>query len=369
MTLKKEIFYFLLTISAALSAFFVFVAARWYVDNRLPAFEKSAIIRVRPDTDSDELLRQVDSLLKPVRPKSLRRAFEKEAVSHHLCPGSYIIDTTFSARRFARVVTRGWENPVNLVLSGRMRSAEDIAGRISRQMMVDSVSMLAAFRNVDLLSKVGCSPESVLYLVLPDTYQMYWTATPEVIVERLKAEHDVFWNAERIEAARKQGLTPDQVTVLASIVAEESSKADEYPKIASVYLTRLRKGMKLQACPTICYLLNYSVKRVLKRHLEIDSPYNTYKYAGLPPAPIRVPGKDHIDAVLHPDSSQYLYFCADASLNGRNVFARTYTEHIDNAARYHKAITEYMAMRAANDALADSLVMQVIDKDLSVEDE
>lgn len=358
-----------LAFMALAAAVAFFYAARWYVDNRLPAFHSTAIIKIRPETDAEALLNQVDSLLRPVRPASIRRAFAQESVSHHLCPGSYIIDSTFSARRFARTVTRGWENPVNLVLSGRMRSAEVIAGKISRQMMVDSVSMLEAFRNEELMKKFGSSPDRLFEFILPDTYQMYWTATPEVILERFKAENEMFWNDERRQAAKNQGLTPREAVILASIVSEESSRADEYPKIASVYLTRLRKGMKLQACPTVCYLTGYTIRRVLNRHLAIDSPFNTYMYAGLPPAPIAVPGKDHIDAVLHPDNTPYLYFCADYRFNGRNVFSRTFAEHQANAELYREALSEYLARKEAEGNLPDTLTLNIAGADPAVADE
>lgn len=325
---------------------------RWYVDNRMPAFGSSAIIRIRPETTADELLAQVDSLLSPYRPGSIRRTFAKESVEHHMCPGSYIVDSTFTARYFARVVTRGWENPVELVLAGRLRSPGAIAGKIASQMMVDSTSLVDAFRDSALLAKFGMDTTQLFEMILPDTYQMYWTATPQVIIERLKAEHDMFWNKERVEAAGILGLTPHEVTVLASIVSEESSKPDEYPKIASVYLNRLRKGMRLQACPTICYMNGYRINRVLMSHIMVDSPYNTYLHDGLPPTPICVPGKDHIDAVLHPAETRYLYFCADSSFNGRNVFASSFAEHQKNAALYQQALDELMARKAAEAAAA-----------------
>lgn len=340
---------------AAFAAFAViaYFGALWYIDNRMPAFEAPGVIRIRPEMTVDELFSQVDSLLKPRRPASVRRAFAMELANHSLCPGSYFILTSFTARYFAREVTRGWENPVNLVLSGRIRSIESLSGKISRQMMVDSITMLNALRDPALLAKFGITPDRLFYYILPDTYEVYWTASAETIIERLKAERDLFWNQDRIAAAKEQGLTPDEATVLASIVCEESSRPDEYPRIASVYLNRIRKGMKLQACPTVCYLTGYSVKRVLKSHLEIDSPFNTYIYAGLPPSPISIPGKEHIEAVLHPDPQPYLYFCADHRFNGRNVFSRTYSEHIQKANLYRKALDDIAASKQVQKDLSE----------------
>lgn len=325
------------------AAILVFVAAVvfggvWLMDNRLPSFEKAGVICIRPQTTRDELLAQVDSVLHPIYRSSVVRTLDREMIVYKLCPGSYHIDSGWSAVHFARAVTRGWENPVNLVLSGTLRFVDNIAGVIASQMMVDKQQMTAALQDDVLLAKYGISPEKLFAYILPDTYQIYWSATPEDILARLKKEYDAFWNEERKAAAAAQGLSPYEVSVLASIVAEESHIPEEYPKIASVYLTRLRRGMKLQACPTVCYIMNYSIRRVLNSHLAIDSPYNTYMYEGLPPTPICVPGKEHIEAVLHPDPSKYLYFCADYRLNGRNVFSTSLAEHEKKASMYRRAI-------------------------------
>ncbi len=315
----------------------------WFVDSRLHAFGASGIIRVLPDMTAEEFLVQVDSVLHPIHRPSVVRTLKRELKEYKLCPGSYHVDENFSATHFARAVTHGWENPVRMVLSGSMRTAEDIAEKIAAQMMVEKDSMLNALEDDSLLRKYGMSRDELFAYIIPDTYQMYWSARPEKILARLKKEYDAYWTEERVAAASKQGLSPYEVSVLASIVAEESHIASEYPKIASVYLTRLHRGMRLQACPTICYMMGYSIRRVLNKHLAIDSPYNTYIYAGLPPTPICVPGKKHIEAVLNPDPAEYLYFCADYRLNGRNVFSKTLAEHERNASLYRKALNEYRA--------------------------
>lgn len=337
----------------------VALASRWLVDKRLSAFEKPGVVCIRPETTVDEFLVQVDSILHPIRRSSVERTLGRELKDYKLCPGSYHVDAGCSAVYFARAVTRGWENPVNLVLSGSMRSVKSIAGKIASQMMVEEDVMLAALEDDSLLARYGMSREKLFSYIIPDTYQMYWSAKPEEIVARLRKEYDAFWTEDRLAEASAQGLTPYQVSVLASIIAEESHIADEYPKIASVYLTRLRKGMKLQACPTICYIMDYSIRRVLNRHLAIDSPYNTYIYAGLPPTPICVPGKEHLEAVLHPDSSNYLYFCADYRFNGRNVFSRSLAEHERNARLYRKAVGERLAGK--NKAKENDVVREVVE--------
>ena len=199
--------------------------------------------------------------------------------------------------------------------------------------------MHAALENDDFLKKYGFSSEDVFAMILPDTYQMYWTASVEDIFDRFKKEYDVFWNEDRTAKAKAQGLTPKEVSVVASIVSGETLKDFEYPKIAGVYLNRYRKGMKLQADPTVCFCYDYKLDRVLKKHLSVDSPYNTYRYAGLPPAPINVPPKACIDAVLNPDRHSYLYFCASPDFDGTHRFAVFYSEHKKNARAFQRALS------------------------------
>lgn len=327
----------LLIVIFALMALFSY---RWLIDNRMQAFASNGVICIHPNTTIEELEQQIEQNLHPLHKASMHRVFDQEDVSGRLCPGRYVVDSTFSARRFARAITRGWEEPVNLVLSGRMRSVEDVAEKISLQMMVSKEQMLNALTDSILLNKYGTTPSRVFEMIVPDTYQMYWSASVTEILARMKMEYYAYWTEERIAAAAKQGLTPSQVSVLASIIAEESHYKDEYPKIASVYLTRLRSGMKLQACPTVCYIYNYKLKRVLNKHLRVESPYNTYKYEGLPPTPICVPDKAHLEAVLHPDETPYKYFCADSRMNGRNVFSVSLREHNQKAALYHIALNK-----------------------------
>jgi UPF0755 protein len=176
-------------------------------------------------------------------------------------------------------------------------------------------------------------------MILPDTYQMYWTASVKEIFDRFKKEYDAFWTPDRQAKAKAQKLNQMQVSVMASIVSGETLKTFEYPIIAGVYLNRYKKGMKLQADPTVAYCHGYTLDRILKKHLTIDSPYNTYKYVGLPPAPINVPPKACIDAVLNPATHKYIYFCASPAFDGTHNFAVTYTEHLKNARAFQRALT------------------------------
>ena len=167
------------------------------------------------------------------------------------------------------------------------------------------------------------------------------------IFDRFKKEYDAFWTPERLAKADAQGLTRKEVSIMASIVSGETRKEFEYPVIAGVYLNRYKTGMKLQADPTICFIYDYKLNRVLKKHLTVDSPYNTYKYVGLPPAPINAPPKACLDAVLNPDKHGYIYFCASPAFDGTHRFAVTYSEHMKNAREFHKALTARRNAQAA----------------------
>ena len=182
--------------------------------------------------------------------------------------------------------------------------------------------------------------ENIFALIMPDTYEMLWTADMAEILGRQKKAYEAFWTDENKGKARLQGLSQGEVSILASIVKGETNYEPEMPKIAGVYLNRLRKGMKLQADPTIAYCFDYKLNRILKKHLLVDSPFNTYKHAGLPPAPICVPTKACLEAVLNPDTSKgYLYFCANSNFDGTHSFASTYTEHLRNARSFQRALT------------------------------
>ena len=215
-------------------------------------------------------------------------------------------------------------------------------------MMVDSASVAQALDSAEFLKGYGFTPENVFAMILPDTYQMYWTASVEDIFDRLKKEYDAFWTEDRLAKAQAQGLSKMQVSIMASIVSGETLKEFEYPVIAGVYLNRYKKKMKLQADPTIAFCFDYTLDRILKKHLTVDSPYNTYKHVGLPPAPINVPPKACLDAVLNPAKHGYIFFCASEEFDGTHRFAVTYSEHLKNARKFQRALTARNKAKAAN---------------------
>jgi UPF0755 protein len=283
-----------------------------------------------------------------LRPKSLDRMFRKLEVEGGMKPGRYVVEPSFTSVYVARMLVFGWQTPQNMTLSGTLRAKGRIAQRIGSQMMVDSASVAEALNDEAFLAGYGFTPENVFALILPDTYEMYWTASVKDIFDRFKKEYDAFWTQERLAKAQRQGLTPMEVSVMASIVSGETLKPFEYPVIAGVYLNRYKKGMKLQADPTIAFCYDYTLDRILKKHLSVDSPYNTYRHVGLPPAPINVPPKACIDAVLEPQKHNYIYFCASPAFDGTHRFAVTYTEHLKNARAFQRELTARRKAKAAS---------------------
>ena len=312
-------------------------AWRYVSDNKLPNFRHETVVFVRPGTSADEVYAELVRNAGVRRPYSLDRAFKSKKVTSYIKPGRYEVKPSHTSVYVARMLNNCWQTPCNLVLSGTLRQKDQIASRISSQLMIDSAQVMSALNDKALLARFGFTPSNVFSLFIPDTYEMYWTAGIEELLSRQKQAYDEFWTKERRAKAKAQGLSIKEVSVLASIVKGETNFEPEMPKIAGVYLNRLRAGMKLQACPTIAYCLDYKTNRILLRDLEIDSPYNTYRHAGLPPGPIAVPTKANLDAVLNPEGN-YLFFCANSDFSGTHLFARTYSEHQKNAKAYQKAL-------------------------------
>lgn len=255
--------------------------------------------------------------------------------------GCYAIKSGMTNRDFFNAVCNGWQTPIQLKFNN-IRFNSQLASKISKQVNIDSVDMANLLNDKEFLAKYCFTPQTVIAMFIPNTYEVYWTISAEQLFERMEKEYKKFWNAERLEKAAKIPLTPIEVAVLASIVEEESNKKHEKPIIAGLYINRLKKGMKLQACPTARYAAgDFSITQVLDIHTSIDSPYNTYKNFGLPPGPIRMPSIEGIDAVLNYAKHNYIFMCAKPELNGENNFSVTLAEHDRNTEAYYKAYREW----------------------------
>ena len=230
--------------------------------------------------------------------------------------------------------------PVRVTFNNQER-LENFAGRISSQIEADSIQLLQAFKNPKFLEENGFTEETVFTLLLPNTFEFYWDTSAEKFRSQMAKEYFRFWNDERKAKAEKLGLTPIEVSILASIVHKETAKVEERPRVAKVYLNRMNIGMPLQADPTVIYAFklvgndfNQVIKRVYYKHLEVESPYNTYRNVGLPPGPIFMPDVNAIDAVLNPEQHDFIYFCASVERFGYHEFATTLEQHNVNARKY-----------------------------------
>jgi len=255
-------------------------------------------------------------------------------------PGKYRLKPGMSNRAFINMLKAGNQEAVTVSFHN-LRLKEQFAGFISKKLEPDSVSILRLLDSTKFAEQHGFTTDNIYTVFIPNSYQFYWNTTPEKFFDRMYANYEKFWTPERKEKAKALDLSPVQVSVLASIVDAEALHDDEMPAIAGLYLNRLKKGMKLQADPTVIFSMNdFTIKRVLNKYLVKDSPYNTYMYTGLPPGPIMMPSVNAINSVLDYKKSGYLYMCAKEDFSGYHNFADNEAEHRINARKFQQALNE-----------------------------
>ena len=248
--------------------------------------------------------------------------------------GRYAIEPGTGNLRLLKNLIGGLQSPIRITFNN-IRLRTDLAQRLDDQLMVTKDELLTRFADSTYCAELGFTTETIQCMFIPNTYKLYWNITPDNFMKRMQKEYKAFWTADRLAKAAKIGITPVQVSVLASIVEEETAKADEMGMVAGLYLNRLQINMPLQADPTVKYAVgDVTLKRIMFEHLQVESPYNTYKHTGLPPGPIRVPSIKGINAVLNHDQHNYIYMCAKEDFSGRHNFASTLAEHAKNANRY-----------------------------------
>lgn len=263
-------------------------------------------------------------------------------------PGRYVLKANMNNITAVRFLRAGKQEPVNVTFNN-VRLLSELSEKITRNIGMKPEEFEAALIKFAMNNPYGFNKDNVMAMFIPNTYEVYYNVAPDRLVERMYEEYKLFWNDVRKEKANAIGLTPIEVSILASIVQAETVKQDEAPTIAGLYINRLKQGVPLQADPTLVFATgDFSLKRVLNEHKEVDSPYNTYKNAGLPPGPINNPRVNCIDAVLDYEPSDYIYMCAKEDFSGRHNFTSSYKEHMNNANRYQKALTiEQQKGRAA----------------------
>ncbi len=254
--------------------------------------------------------------------------------------GRYHLKSGMTNRRLINMLASGTQDPVTLSFHN-LRQKADFSGFVSKKIEPDSASIIRLLDSSQFVEKYGFTTDNVYSMFIPNTYQLYWNTSPEKFFKRMYANYEKFWTPERKQKAADMHLSPIQVSVLASLVDAEALHDDEMPTIAGLYLNRLKKGMRLESDPTIIFALNdFTIKRVLKRYLSVESPYNTYLHTGLPPGPVMMPSVHAIDAVLDFKSSDYIYMCAKEDFSGYHNFATNMADHLANAHKYQRALDE-----------------------------
>lgn len=333
---------------AALAVLLVIVGFNYYYFfSCFSAQKETTYVYIDDDDNVDSVLAK----LKPIATShgihgfcTLARHF---GYSDHIRTGRYEVSTSVGALQLFRNMRNGLQSPVSLTIPS-VRTMERLSAEVGKKLMMDSMALLKLLKDEAVCEKYGYDTATIACMFIPETYDVYWNITPEHFLDRMQKECRKFWNDSRQAKARQMGLTPVQVTTLASIVDEETANDADKPMIAGMYYNRLRfrdneypDGMPLQADPTIKFAWKrFGLKRIYHNLLAIRSPYNTYVNPGLPPGPIRIPTVTGIDAVLNYVHHDYLYMCAKEDFSGTHNFARTYQEHLANAARYSKALNE-----------------------------
>lgn len=338
--LKRFIFWFLaLLILAALGTGY-YLYRVMYNPNTWTPDGKPVSVNIPTGSNYDTLKKILYKNGLIIHRKNFEWVAEKKKLDNLVKPGHYIIPNGMSTLDLVNMLRSGNQVPVKVTFNN-VRDIYQLAQRVGKQIEADSADIVALLQDSAFLKQLGLTPLTASVMFLPNTYEFWWNTDAEAFVSRMYQEYVKFWNADRLQKAKEAGLSKEEVVILASIVEKETTKNDEKPKIAGVYINRLKKGWRLQADPTLIYALNdYTIKRVLNKHKLIDSPYNTYKHLGLPPGPICIPSIASIDAVLNYDRNNYFYFCAKDDFSGYHVFAKTNRQHAKNAKRYQKALNE-----------------------------
>jgi UPF0755 protein len=326
-----------LILAVGVSAVLLLYNRIWRSNINLPAGE-SIVLYIPTGSDFNDVYGRLceQGVLRDTA--SFRWVALKKNYPRHVRPGRYRIRSGMSNDRLAGMLRSGSQEPILLVFNN-IRTPQMLAGVVSEQIEADSISILSLFSDTALLEASQLTRETVMGIFIPNSYEIYWNTSARQFFDRMLREYRLFWNERRLAQARRMGLEPMEVMTLASIVDEETLIPDEEARVAGVYINRLNRRMRLQADPTVKFAAgDMNMTRVLKKHLLIDSPYNTYRYGELPPGPIVIPSISAIDAVLNYERHNYIYFCAKEDFSGYHNFAATLAQHNKNARSYQNAL-------------------------------
>ncbi len=306
----------------------------------LVSLDETAYIYIYPDDTSDSIRKKIKKAVAGASTIGFDIMASHNNLDKQKRTGRYAINDGDNMHGIYRRIVSNQQTPVMVTIPST-RTIEQLISVVGKQLMIDSTALSPFVTTPIYYNKIGYSKETLPCLFLPNTYEFYWDISPERFMIRLMKEHRRFWNDERKAKALAIGLTPNEVATLASIVDEETNNDAEKPIVAGLYINRLKRGIPLQADPTVKYALgDFARQRILKADLETDSPYNTYKYKGLPPGPIRIPTLQGIESVLNHAKHNYIYMCAKEDFSGTHNFATNLAQHNANAQRYQQALNK-----------------------------
>jgi UPF0755 protein len=302
--------------------------------------KKSAYFYIRTGADFAEVADKLSAGKFISDPKSFDWLADYKDYKNHIKPGKYLITDGMSNNELINMLKSGRQETVKLVFNN-VRTKYQLAGKIAKQLEADSLSIINVLKDSIYLKKFGFTVENAIVVFIPNTYEMYWNTSASQLFEKMNENYKTFWTQSKKEKAKAAGLTTIEIEILASIVQEETAKYSEMPTIAGLYINRIHKGMKLEADPTVKFAVgDFTIKRVLKKHLQVQSPYNTYQVKGLPPGPICLPDPRVIEKTLNFEKTGYIYMCAKEDFSGYHNFAKTGAEHAANARRYQNALNK-----------------------------
>jgi len=332
----KKLFLLIISLLILISGVFAF---NFYRKIYKPSSIKEGFLYIPTNSNFNDVKNLVRPFLKRVKP--FIWVANKKKYPNSIKPGKYYVTKGLNNNELINLLRSGKQTPVKLAFNNQ-DNLEQLAGRISKQIEADSISLLNSFKDATFLAKEGFAKKTALAMYLPNTYEVYWNIPPNKLRAKMLVEYHKFWNNNRLTKTKELGLTPIKVISLASIVQKETANIAERPEVARLYLNRLQHNWPLQADPTIIFAIknkentNAIIKRVLTKDLEINSPYNTYKNLGLPPGPIGMPDLSSINAVLNPANHNYYYMCASTIHIGEHEFSKTLAQHNRNARKYQK---------------------------------
>jgi UPF0755 protein len=310
----------------------------------MPVNNKQVIL-IPTGSSYDQVMDTINSKLIIKNRKTFTWLSVKKHYPSSIKPGRYVIDRNLSCNSLVNLLRSGRQSPVRITFNN-VRTLSEIAGKIGKLIEADSSQITGFLENESNYSGDGFNKDNIISVFIPNTYEFYWNTDSRDLYTRMLKEYKLFWNDQRQAKAKEKGLSPLEVSILASIIDDEVTKKDEKPRIAGVYINRLQRGIPLQACPTIKFALNdFTITRVLKKYLEVDSPYNTYLHSGFPPGPISCASIEGIDAVLNAEKHDYIFFAAKADFSGYHNFSRTLSEHNRYAQLYQKELDKRKIFR------------------------